>query len=67
MVQSPDAWQSYNHCRCRGADLNGAMLRRVLQACMNTLRVLVADILVEESAQVILIEHDHVIDDLSLA
>ena len=34
---------------------------------MNALRVVVTDVVAEKAAQVILIEHDEVIDDFSLA
>ena len=34
---------------------------------MNTFRIVVADIFTEESPQVLLIEHDHVVDEFSLA
>ena len=47
--------------------LNGAPLWCISNHGVNTFRVVVADIFTEESAQVVLVEYDHVIGDLSLA
>lgn len=67
MVKTTDTRQPHPLCVRRRSSFNGTPLRYISNDRVNTLRIVVADIVTEESAQVILIEHEHVIDDLSLA
>jgi len=67
MVKTTDTRQPHPLCVRRRSSFNGTPLRCISNDRVNTLRIVVADIVTEEPAQVILIEHEHVIDDLSLA
>ena len=67
MLEATDAPSSHDLRIGRRPNFNGATLRRISEYSVNTLRVVVTDIVAEESAQVLLIEHNHVIDDFSLA
>ncbi len=61
MVQTANARQSHDS-RCGWwSHFTRALLRRISETSVSSLRVMVADIVAEEAAQVILIEHDHVI------
>ncbi len=67
MVKAADTRQPHYLCARRRSSFNGTPLRCISNHSVNTLRIVVGDIVAEESAQVVLIEYDHVIDDLSLA
>ncbi len=67
MVKTTDARESHNSGVCRRPRFKGTTIRRILKHRVNTFRVVVGDVVSKESAQMILIEHNDVVDDLSLA
>ena len=62
MVKATDTRQSDHLCVRRWSRLNGALLRRISNHSVNTLRVVVGDIVAEQSAQMVLIEYNHGIE-----
>ncbi len=67
MVKTTDARESHYFGICRRPSLKGTTIRRISEHRVNTLCVVVPEIVSKESAQMMLIEHDDVIDDFSLA
>ena len=67
MMKATDTRQS-DHLRVRRrTSSNGAPLRCIANHSVNTLRIVVVDIVAADSAQVALIQYDHVIGGFSLA
>lgn len=67
MMKATNTRQSHNfrvQCRSR---FYFAALWRISEPCVNTIHIVVADIVAEEPAKVALIKHNHVIDDFALA
>ena len=67
MVKATDTRQPYHLCVRRRSSFDGTPLRCISNHSVNTLRIVIGDIVAEESTQVALIEYNHVIEDLAQA
>ncbi len=65
MVKATDTRQPHYLCVRRRSSFNGTLRWRISEASVDTLRVVVADIVAEEPAQVVLIKYDHMIDNFA--
>ncbi len=67
MVKATDARESYYFRACRGPSFKRTTIRRISKNSVDTFGVVVGDIVVKNATQMILIDDDDVIDELSLA
>ncbi len=66
-MKAADPGQPHNFRVWRWATLSRSALWRILEARVDSVCVVVADVDSEEPAQMLLVEHDHMIDEFALA
>jgi len=67
MVKPTDPGQPNDFRVWRWTRLSCSALWRIMEARVNSVCVVVADIISEKPTQMLLVEHDHMIDDFALA
>ena len=67
MVKPADARESYSFRACRGPSFKRTTLRRISNHRVDTFGVVGGDIVVKNATQMVLIEHDHRIDEFAFA
>jgi hypothetical protein len=64
MVKSSDARKAADPGAIRGPGIDGSPGRRITKRGMDALRVVVLDVLPKQASQMVLVEHDHMIEQL---
>ena len=62
MVKAADLWNANDIGIERRSALDGPALRRISQLRMDSVRVVVLDVLTEKTSKMVLIQDDHVIE-----
>jgi hypothetical protein len=67
MMKAADAWNSHDFRVRRKTRFSYSALWRILDRSVNPVRVVVANVASEKSTQMVLIEHDHMVNEFAFA